>query len=182
MLNKAFYDWLVSASKYAPFISTTSQTEVALDAQAGVELVLRFIAFRNVRYKSGLDVHEYLDKALAKLAVDSDFDCAAENRVFEKTFSVLNAALSTDAFKRWDGRDFKGKFLMSVYEIMATGTSKNIEAIEGMNDNARNEFLTSKAKALWENEVFRANSGAGVRGTTRLANLLPMAEEFLRPS
>lgn len=181
MLDKAFYDWLVAASEFPAFVTTTSQTEAAIVSQAGVELVLRLIAFRSVPYVSGLDVHEYLDKALAKLAVDPDFDRVAEKDVFEKTFTVLSDALGSDAFKRWDGEGFKGKFLMSVYEIMATGTSKNIDAIMSMPQPARKAFLQGKAKALWENQTFRANSGAGVRGTTRLANLLPIAEEFLRP-
>lgn len=180
MLNKTFFDWLVAASENSDFMKTTNQTDIALDAQVGVELVLRFIAFRNVPYVSGLDVHEYLDKALPVLAEDN-FDQAGEKQIFEQTFAALNSALGSDAFKRWDGHEFRGKFLMSVYEVLATGASKNIAAISAIAQPARNNFLISKAKALWDNDVFRANSGAGVRGTTRLINLLPMAEDFLRP-
>ncbi|WP_424628079.1 DUF262 domain-containing protein [Bradyrhizobium sp. SYSU BS000235] len=181
MLNKDFFDWLVSASNAPDFLNTTNQTEAALDAQAGVELALRFVSFRNVPYEPGLDVHEYLDKALPKLATGTTFNQAAEDATFKKTFAILNAALGTKAFKRWDGEEFRGSFLMSVYEVLATGVSKNIAAISAMNEAQRNDFILSRAKSLWDNEIFRANSGAGVRGTTRLVKLLPMAEEFLRP-
>ncbi|ODR93444.1 hypothetical protein AUC69_04385 [Methyloceanibacter superfactus] len=181
MLNKDFHEWLVKASQLPAFVTTTIQTEPAIQAQAGVELVLRFLAFRHVPYTKGLDVHEYLDQALPKLATEPPFDANVEERVFEQTFSVLSDALGSSAFKRWDGESFGGKFLMSVFEVMAIGTSKNIDEITALNPEERSQFLTQKAKALWDDPVFQRNSGAGVRGTTRLVNLLPMATDFLRP-
>ncbi|MEH6721679.1 MAG: DUF262 domain-containing protein [Aurantimonas endophytica] len=182
MLNKDFYEWLVERSRNPDFVQTTSQTETAISAQAGVELALRFFAFQNVPYSNGLDVHEYLDQALTKLATDADFDQVREGRIFDRTFSALADALGDSSFKRWDGTNFRGKFLMSVFEVMAPGVAQNIEVIDAMDAAARNGFIREKAVELWENDVFRANSGGGVRGTTRLVNLLPMAAEFLRPA
>jgi hypothetical protein len=181
MLNDAFYNWLIQASDAPAFVKITDQTDVAVQAQAGVELALRFFAFRNVPYTSGLDVHEYLDKALAKIATDPQFDMQAERLAFDQTFTALDEALGTDAFKRWNGQAFAGKFLMSVFEVLATGTSMNIAAILVLDPAARRAFLVKKAKALWNNPTFQANSGAGVRGTTRLVNLLPLAKDFLHP-
>lgn len=146
-----------------------------------MELALRLIAFRHVPYKAGLDVHEYLDKAVVELATRENFDLEHEKNVFERTFFVIRAALGSDAFKRWGGNAFKGKFLMSVFEVIATGVSNNIATIETLEANGRNKFLMTKAQCLWSDETFKANSGAGVRGTTRLVNLLPMANDFLRP-
>lgn len=71
---------------------------------------------------------------------------------------------------------------MSVFEVMAFGVSKNIAAIDELDEGERLSFLQSKAKELWENEAFKNNSGGGTRGTTRLVNLLPMAEDFLKPA
>lgn len=181
MLNKDFQRWLVSAAESPAFASTTSQTEPAIKAQVRVELVLRFLAFRHVPYVKRLDVHEYLDQALVVLATDKNFNLEKERKIFDQTFAVLNDALATNAFKKWVGHEFQGSFLMSVFEVIATGTSQNIDAIMAMNANARSQFLTDKAKSLWEDNTFRLNSGAGVRGTTRLANLIPMAQAFLRP-
>jgi hypothetical protein len=70
---------------------------------------------------------------------------------------------------------------MSVFEVLAIGLSKNLEAVEQMSPEHQDVFVIEKAKALWSNETFQQNSGAGIRGTTRLANLLPMAEDFIRP-
>lgn len=181
MVNRTFFDFLLELSKNEHFVSTVAQTDAAIESQASVELVLRFLAFRNVDYVKGLDVHEYLDKALLDMASDENFDLEGEGDVFRNTFAYLDAALGDAAFKRWDGNNFKGKFLMSVFEVIAFGVSMNITQIGEMDSSNREGFLRARAKDLWQNEVFNANSGGGTRGTTRLVNLLPMAQDFLRP-
>ena len=101
--------------------------------------------------------------------------------MFSQTFQYLNEALEERAFKRWNGRSFTGKFLMSVFEVLATGVSHNLAALAQMEAGERNRFIVRAAKGLWSNPVFTANSGAGVRGTTRLARLLPIASQLLNP-
>lgn len=181
-INPNFYNWLIAKSEEEAFKITTAQTEVAIEAQAGVELALRFFAFRKVPYQAGLDVHEYLDRALMLMATDPTYDTASEGAVFSNTFQFLNEALGDRAFKRWNGQIFTGKFLMSVFEVLATGTSHNVAAINAMQVPERNQFIVQTAQQLWNNQLFTANSGAGVRGTTRLSRLLPIAAELLNPN
>ncbi|MBX9456903.1 MAG: DUF262 domain-containing protein [Rhizobium sp.] len=181
-INPAFYNWLDERSNDPAFMATTLQTSNAVESQYDVELVLRFLAFRLIEYQSGLDVHEYLDQALLKLATSTDLNLPAETDIFGRTFQFLNDALGDRAFKRWNGQVFQGKFLLSVFEVMATGVSKNIDALGALAVADRKTFIEQKAKDLWQNEIFTANSGAGVRGTTRLAKLLPMAADWLNPN
>jgi hypothetical protein len=181
-INPDFYNWLVSLSNDVAFKTTTAQTEVAIESQAGVELALRFLSFRSVPYRPGLDVHEYLDRALMQMATNPNFDMAGEGEIFGRTFQYLDEALGDRAFKRWNGQIFTGKFLMSVFEVLATGISHNVAALGAMQAADRSQFITHSAQGLWNNEVFTANSGAGVRGTTRLARLLPIAAQLLNPS
>ncbi len=178
MLNKAFHEWLLKCASEKSFQVTIDQTEAALERQAATELALRFFVFRNVPYETGLDVHEYLDEAMLQIAVEKPIDRDREYEVFKGTFRFLSEALGARSFKRWDGSEFKGKFLMSVYEVVAIGVSKNLDKIQAMDEVPRKGFLIEKCKALWSDPVFNKNSGAGVRGTTRLATLLPMAESF----
>lgn len=180
-LNRQFYDWMIDRSRDESFVRTTDQTPAAKESQGGVELALRFVAFRTVPYVAGLDVHEYLDNALWKIATNTAFDMATEAEIFTKTFQFLDDALGSMAFKRWNGNEFSGKFLMSVYEVMATGVSHNLAALEAMAQVARNEFIIKTARELWSKDNFLQNSGAGVRGTTRLTRLLPIAADLLRP-
>jgi hypothetical protein len=116
-----------------------------------------------------------------QMATNLNYDTAVEGDVFDRTFQYLDDALGSNAFKRWNGHDFTGKFLMSVFEVLATGVSHNIDALRDMVALDRNEFICNSAKALWGNEEFTANSGAGIRGTTRLAKLLPIAANLLNP-
>lgn len=181
MLNPDIHKMLIELSENTNFKETIQLTETALEKQAHVELVLRLIAFRHIKYDSKLDVHEYLDQALFSLATDGNINLESETENFEKTFEVLNKAMADKTFKRFNGTDFGGKFLMSVYEVVALGTSANIDEIISMGEPACLEFLREKCENLWQEPVFIQNSGAGIRGTTRLTNLLPLAAKYFKP-
>lgn len=181
MVDSAFQSWLVARAETATFENTIDQTPNAKERQTHVELALRFFAFRNVEYRNGLDVHEYLDAALISMTRDTPINLPVEVAVFDRTFALLDAALGSKTFKRWDGQVFTGAFLMSVFEVVALGVSRNIDAIEVMDPKARSTFIHDKCKALWADPTFVRYSGAGVRGTTRLSNLLPMAQGYFQP-
>ena len=182
MLNPDFYELTNTLAQEPSFKNTTAQTDNAIEKQSNVELVVRFFAFRNHPYVPGLDVHEYLDEALIKLAsTKNEIDWDAEKLCFHKTFEILNGVFGANAFKRWDGNEFKGKFLMSLFETVAYGVSENLADIDNMNQAEVSEFLVDTTKGLWDDYEFTSNSGAGVRGTTRLSRLLPMAKEKFKP-
>ena len=180
-INKEFYEWLIRLSEYPSFKKITRQTETALDREVGTELALRFLAFRLVPYRNGLGVHEYLDDALERLASKGVVDMESEYEIFTKTFDYLKASLNDSAFQKWDGKKFTGKFLMSLFEVVSTGVAKNLDALDAMTKNERNEYLDAKVKALQDNDVYSKYSGAGVTGTTRISNLLPKAKALLKP-
>ncbi len=176
MLNKNFYDWLKDGSENQEFLDTIDQTEQALEKQMSMELLLRLVAYRSIPYRTGLDVHEYLDNALIEIASSDNFDFDNERDIIRRSFHLINNAMGAKAFKRWDGNEFRGKFLISVFEVVGTGVSKNIDTIEQLEDPV--DFVQQRSKDLWSHEIFQSNSGAGIRGTTRLSNLLPMAENY----
>lgn len=180
MLNPEFQRWLVERSTQQNFVACTAQTQNALDQQQGVELALRFFAFRKIPYRRGLDIHEYLDAALVSMAKDATFDQTAEVEIFDRTFAYLHEALGENVFKRWTGSSFTGKFTMAAFEVVAVGVSSNLDALEAVGQQVRIEFIKEKVCALWDDQVFQSNSGAGVRGTTRLSNLLTMGPDFFR--
>jgi hypothetical protein len=179
MLNKSLHDWLIKMASYPPFVKTINQTDAAIEQQIQPELVLRFLAFRTIEYSGKLDVHEYLDDALFQVARDDKLSLDAETLVFEKTFSLLERALSDNAFKRWDGSKFSGKFLMSHYEVIGTGVAQNLAEIEKLENPE--QYVEDRAKCLPQEPVFQKYSGAGVRGTSRLTNLLPLAKSYFKP-
>jgi hypothetical protein len=180
-VNKKFYEWLKRLAQTKSFVGVIAQTETAVSRQSDVELALRFFVYREVSYEGKLDVHEYLDSGMLRLATDHSFDIVAQGQLFTKTFQMIQRTLGADAFKRWDGKRFTGKFLMSLYEVIAVGISRNLEALSEMSQHEQRAFVRRRARALWSDASFKRNSGAGVRGTTRLTNLLPLAAAFFKP-
>ncbi|WP_292991334.1 DUF262 domain-containing protein [Pantoea sp.] len=180
MLNPDLYHWLKNCSEQSAFTITTNQTDDAIEKQANMELLLKFFAYRHYPYQPGMDVHEHLDFANVELC-KAGIDIKDEGKVFLDIFNLLNDALGSKAFKKWDGQDFKGKFLISLYEIITNGLQSNYDQIFAIqNPQERIDFVVEKIKKLWETEAFTKNSGAGVRGTTRLANLLPLSIEHFK--
>ncbi len=180
MINKEFYEWIVKLSKSEPFHSMMNQTKTAIEKQTHLELILRFFIYRNIPYQKGLDVHEYLDDGILQLATDNKFSMNTEEKVFIKTFSFLQDTIGNDVFKRWDGENFVGKFIISAYEMIAIGVSKNLKTLEKLNQKKQQNFIKQKISELWHNKTYQQYSGAGKSGTVRLAKLLPMAEDFFR--
>lgn len=181
MVNKEFYYWIRRCSEFEDFKDIILQTETAERKQKTIELALRFFVYRNVPYQGGLDVHEYLDDGMVQLASDDKFDMSEEEDIFRATFRILRQSMGTDAFKRYDGTRFLGQFLLSVYEVVAIGVSKNLTSINSMLEEDQRAFINQRVRDLWGDPTFQRNSGAGVRGTTRLANLLLLGEQFFRP-
>lgn len=178
MINPDFQQWIVDLSNTASFLICTAQTPDALEQQQGVELALRFIAFRTIKYDRSFDIHEYLDHALIVMAQLKDFDRGIEADVFARTFALVETALGGNAFKRWSGSAFTGQFTMAAFEVVATGVAANLEDLEALNEPSRSAFILQKVQQMWDEPHFQANSGAGVRGTTRLASLLNMGPDY----
>lgn len=178
MLNIRFYEWLKGLSENANFLATIDQTEDAIKKGIAMELALRFIVFRNVPYSRGLDVHDYLKESLIELCTRDAFDFENEGTIFIDTFTILNTALGARTFKKWDGTGFRGKFLMSLFEVMAIGLSKALHTIIRLDATDRQRYLEERAKSIWDQQEFITNSGSGVRGTTRLIHLIPFSDTF----
>jgi len=182
MVNEAFYQWIVKLSKSEPFLSMIAQTENAQNKQTPIELTLRFLIHRKIPYQSGLNVHDYLDDGMLKLADsyrDGKFDSIMEEEIFYETFSFLDDTVGEDVFKRWygDEKGFKGKFLISAYQIIAVGVSKYLDTIAQIENPP--EWMREKIEQLWKNNNYSKCLTGGTFGAMQLSKLLP--ENFFRP-
>jgi hypothetical protein len=181
MIDRTFFAWIRDLSTYKPFQESTGITEYQEEKQFGIELVLRLLAARQHPYPSGQDVHDYLDEATLALVRDKTLRREAEGRQFRETFDLIGESLGKTAFRRWNGSKFTGKFLISVFEVVALGVSKNLARIKKLSPLKQKAFIVERSKKLWADSTFEKYSGAGVRGSDRLGNLLPLAAKFLEP-
>lgn len=181
MMDPRFFNWLQSLTEFAVFKQSVQLTSTQQNQQQWMEMVLRFVAYRRHPYERGLDVNEYLDKAARHVVNLSEQDLEQERELFEWTFSTLVRCVGVDVFKRWDGAKHSGKFLISGFDPIVYGTSINRAGIEAMDEIERCEWLTDKVRKMWSIGEFLINSGQGVRGTTRLTNLLPFGARHFAP-
>lgn len=181
MLNTGFYTWLVQRTELTSFQATVQLTDTQREQQQALEVALRFLAYRQHPYERGLDVNEYLDVAARNLAKLDGAILDQERELFEWTFSSLQQAVGSEVFKRWDGARHLGSFSISAFDAIAYGVAVNRDAVSALPDGRRQEWIAQRVRELWADPVFQANSGSGVRGTTRLTNLLPHAAQFFRP-
>jgi hypothetical protein len=181
MINQEFFRWLNELTEVPAFRQTVQLTQAQLSQQQNVEMALRFISYRCYPYERGLDVNEYLDVAARQLANMTEAEKASERDTLSWTFSTLVGDVGDDVFKRWDGVRHVGKFLISAFDPIVYGVARNRHDIEQMPVEDRGTWMRGKIRAMWQDEFFRANSGQGVRGTTRLTNLLPFAAEYFAP-
>jgi len=181
MANPPFYQWLVALTEDAAFSATVPLTELARSQQKALESALRFVAYRRVPYKAGLDVNEYLDDAVLQLARLDEDARTSEQKIFAATFKLLNESLGDNAFKKWDGSRHSGPFLISGFDAIANGVAVNLEAIRSLQNPTPTDWVKARIRELWGNLDFRNNSGMGVRGTTRLLNLIPLGVAWFKP-
>ncbi|MFA4987655.1 MAG: DUF262 domain-containing protein [Candidatus Brocadiia bacterium] len=187
MVDRTFFEWLSELAKYAPFQTCLALSDKQGEQRYDMELALRFLAYARAtpeELASMEDVGEFLTKRMTHLAQDTSFNRASEKESFEKTFLLLEQSAGESAFRRFnvDKQQFQGGFLVSAFEIIATGVRRTLgDWIEAGFTDASRALLLGKIKTVWQNQDFRDYSGAGVRGTTRAAKLIPLGEILLKP-
>ena len=93
--NRKFYYWLDELRKHQSFIDTVALAGRLVDEQYDIELLLRFLIFRNLGSEDiqgirGIGyIGDYLDLKSIELA-SSDIDLELEGRLFRQTFDILS--------------------------------------------------------------------------------------------
>lgn len=182
MLNENFFQWIRDHSAKREFKETIQLTSTQEELAQDNEMVLRFVAYRRATYTKGLDVNEYLDHSARKLSTLTAVELAEESDIFNWTFDLLWQTFQGDAFRRWDGNRHTGRSMLAAFDVITYGLSENRQAIMAIpNDAERQAWLIDKVHAMWADQTYANYSGQGVRGTTRMANLLPFALEYFKP-
>ncbi|QQD14275.1 DUF262 domain-containing protein [Sphingobacterium sp. UDSM-2020] len=177
MINPTKFDWFNSLTSDTNFLETLSLSDRLLDEQYHMELGLRFIALSFFDFNIKKDVSDYLDDINEQILELEDAKLTDIQLNFTKTFEKLNSLLGEKSFKKYNGADFKGKFLESSFEAISTGLSKNIIKYS---DSANDQDLFDKIKNLYHQEMYNNTSGSGSNAKSRIPKLVPFAIEYFR--
>ncbi|CAM2070134.1 DUF262 domain-containing protein [Sulfidibacter corallicola] len=182
-MNPDLYRNLRKMADYDDFKDCTSLTDKALAEQYDLELVLRFVIFRQMDiddFRAIRDVSEFVTEKMIELAQrdDSLNIIQEEYRVFSDTFSILNSATSSDSFRRYSSEKdkFLGGFLLSGFECVALGIGYNIEN----KSLVQADQIESRVKEVWGNQIFIKNTGSGYRAPQRMPKIVPLGREAFK--
>ncbi len=182
MVNKDFFRWLEELASYPAFADIISLTDRAREERYDMELAVRFITLRTIdllELRGLTDVSTFLTDSVLALS-DADINTREEERIFKKTFDLLNMALSDDSFRRYnvEKERFMGGFLVSVYEAIGIGLGHNADVWNDTEADraAINEF----AKSIWTNPDFTGHQGSGVRGTDRIPHTVSLGRNLFQ--
>jgi hypothetical protein len=177
MLNPGIYNWFFELSENEAFQNTTSLSERLYFEQYHMELLLRYIALVYFPYNNKKDVGDFLDDVNEIILTDSTFPIEEVKNDFIKTFSFLNEILGEKSFKKYDGTEFKGKFLESAFESVAVGIGSNINLYQLPDDN---ELILSKIKLFYSEQIYTTYAGSGSNAKSRIPKLVPFAKEYFK--
>jgi hypothetical protein len=181
MYDKQKFLWMRELADDPNFKDSTSLTDRALEEQYDVELVLRFLIFKDIdqaRLNDIGDLGDFLTEEMIGIAEDDDYNREEHAEDFRNTFELINDQMQSDAFRRYEGETdrFLGGFSVSAFETVAMGIGHNINQIRGHQFNLRDRVVH-----VWENTEFTDRSGSGIRASTRIPYTIPIGREAFRP-
>lgn len=180
MLNPSLASWVKNLAKYQSFVESVGITDTQISKEYDTELVLRFFAYKNFDYDKKTDVNVYLDDFAKYIAEEMNFDTQNEEVIFTQTFDTIKSALGGNGFKRRDlsGRPL-GQFLITKFEVIAYGISKNLVEILKLQD--KDKFILEKSMLIDADATYKSNSGPGSKASSRLESLLNLGEQLFKP-
>lgn len=178
MVNKEYFRALKMAAEGRNFQVVLAITEDHVERQRHMEMAVRFLVHAFVPYDGTLDVEEYIDEGIVKLASDNS-DGAAAAELVNRTFDLLNEAEGNDALRRFDGGHHTGKVGLVGLEGIAVGVAKNLDAIMALPQPR--DFVRERIRTFWAQPQAANFTSPGLRGTTRIQRTVPFGEAWFRP-
>ena len=177
MVNGDYYRAVRTAADRPSFKIVTNVSEDQMDKQRHMEFAVRFLVHTYLPYDGKLDVEEYVDEGIVRLAEIGN--SAEAVKVMAQTFDLLNAIEGGDALRRFEGGRHTGKVGLVGLEGIAVGVAKNIDSILSLPNPE--VFVRTKIQTFWSRPETEGFTRLGLRGTTRIQRTVPFGERWFKP-
>jgi hypothetical protein len=186
MSNREVYRWLKNLSQDEAFQTCISLSDKARQEQYDLELLLRFLFFRNMDEEKLAtipypDISEFITHRTIELSGDSELNYDVEEDAFKVTFRILAEQLEDNSFRKFNHQrnKFVGGFLVSAFEAVALGIGYHYEGWRGTSMN-----VIDRVKQLWLDTRFTSSLGGSPSGSIstrkRVQNILPVGRELFQ--
>lgn len=182
MVNPDAYHWIASLGEDENFQSCIALSDRMLSERYDLELVTRFLVFRNIKeneLRSVGNIGDFLTDRISDIALSEQFQeiREEEEEAFRSTFDLLGKSLDERSFRKYDAAKGKhlGGFLISAFEPVAFGIGYNVKSYRSDTDTRE---IDNKVKELWGNSEFLSHSGSGVDTTVRLRSNVPLGRQL----
>jgi uncharacterized protein with ParB-like and HNH nuclease domain len=178
MYNRNMFHWMRDLSQNEKFQNCLSLTDRSLEEQYDMELLLRFLTFRNIdenEIRSMSDIGTFLTDKMVDMAQREDYNYVKEEEAFNLTFEILSNHMGEESFRRYDDRKsrFLGGFLVTAYEVVALGIGYNYDKL--INSQVD---IKSLVKGIWSNPDYTSWTGAGSDTRRRIPRLVSLGRRI----
>jgi len=188
MKDKELFKWLTNLSTYNSFKNCIDLSEKDKNEKYDQEIVSRFFVIKNANVneiKKAGNFSEYINEFLIdKWWRNEHYSLENEERIFKKTFDLLNETLKENSFKKYNStkKRFEGRFLVSSFEAICGGLSRNIDSwdITPEKKGETKERLRNKVIELWKNEEFKSRTGVGKKFNERTPAVINVGIQLFR--
>lgn len=169
MVSENYHRFVKRLAGIESFLSVLAANEDQLEKQRHMEYVSRFLVQTYIPYDGKLDVEEYIDDGIIKLAKEDE--TAAAETTFTDTFRMLDNLYGNKALRRLSDGTHTGRATLAAFECLAIGIAKNISHI---NAKANPEdFVRGRVESFWTAPDIEQFFTPGLRGTTRIQKTVP---------
>lgn len=169
MVGRDYADFLRARAESAVFQAVLAASEDQIEKQRHMEYASRFFVHVYVHYDGKLDVEEFIDEGIVKLATANETEQAGAT--FDATFSLLSQAYGGDALRRFQNGIAGGRVGLAAFECIAVGIARNIGHIQGRPNPV--EYLRQRILEFWQSPDIQNFFVPGLRGTIRIQRTVP---------
>lgn len=181
MTNKDFYEFIVELDSEASFRNCLPISDRRTDEQYRLELLLRLLIPSYIdwsRIGQYTDFAELLDKETLNIC-SQPYNADEIKGKFCATFNLLYGVFDENAFKKFNGEKHVGPVMASAFQTIAVGVYKNVSEIVALENT--NDWLISKVRSLYAEDIFLKNTTPGIRSIPRFKDLSLFGAEYFKP-
>ncbi|UZD74842.1 DUF262 domain-containing protein [Bacillus siamensis] len=176
LLDNRFNDFIIKMSKDSHFETCIKHlSEDKKEKKADQEYVLKFYAFKNDREQYKKNITPFLTKYMEKVSdptreTDVFFNYDEEERLFRKTFAILDKALGENVFDKVNQHNnFISSLTPTHFDSFTIGLQEHIDNLDSENEKQMND-LGGLLKELKKDKDFLSITARGGKNTVKYLN------------